>query len=211
MKCKDGVLLASEKQLHSKLMAEDSNRVIFHIDEHIGAVLTGHIPDGRSVVHRAKKEAESYRDNYGVPIPGRVLVERISLFIHAHTLYMSYRPLGAGLIFSACDEGVYTLYMVDPSGAYYSYSGCTMGKGRQVTKAELEKHKFSEKTVEEAIPLVARMIVLSHKEMREKRFEFEASVISAATNGVHKIIPKELRVAAEKAAEEQIENEMMEE
>lgn len=86
-----------------------------------------------------------------------------------------------------------------------------MGKGRQVTKAEIEKHKFQEKTVEQALPLVARMIVLGHKEMREKRFEFEASWICEATNGIHKIIDKDVRKAVEKEAEDQIEREMMEE
>lgn len=126
MKCKDGVILASEKLLHSRLLKDDSNRVIFHIDNHIGAVISGHLPDGRNILHRAKQEAESYRANYGIPIPGRVLVERVAMYIHAHTLYMSYRPMGAGVIISACDDfdkakgtGDYSLYMIDPSGTFY--------------------------------------------------------------------------------------------
>jgi len=105
--------------MHSRLLKEDSNRVIFHIENHIGCVLTGNIPDGKNVIHRAKQEADSYRDNYGIPITGRVLVERMSMYIHAHTLYGAYRPLGTGMIIAACDDGVFTLYMVDPSGAYY--------------------------------------------------------------------------------------------
>lgn len=80
-----------------------------------------------------------------------------------------------------------------------------------MTKAELEKHKFAEKTVEEALPLVARMIVLSHKEIREKRFEFEASVVSNGTHGIHKIVDQAVRKTIEKEAEEQLEREMMEE
>ena len=86
-----------------------------------------------------------------------------------------------------------------------------MGKGRQVTRAELEKNKFNEMTVEQALPLVARMIVLSHKETREKRFELEASWICPHTNNVHKLLDIEKRKALEKAAEEQIEKEMIEE
>ena len=119
MKCKDGVILASEKMLHSRLLKEDSNRVIHHIDNHIGVVITGNLPDGKNVLHRAKKEAESYRDNYGIPITGKVLVERVSMYIHAHTLYGSYRPLGVGMIICACDDNEYSLYMVDSSGAYF--------------------------------------------------------------------------------------------
>lgn len=114
--------MASEKLLHSKLLMADSNRVIHHIDNHIGVVFTGHLPDGKNVLHRAKKEAESYRDSYGIPITGKVLVERISMYIHAHTLYMSYRPFGVGVMVASVDDGVYNLYMIDPSGAYYVVS-----------------------------------------------------------------------------------------
>jgi 20S proteasome subunit alpha 7 len=86
-----------------------------------------------------------------------------------------------------------------------------MGKGRQITKAELEKHKFADMSVEVALPLVAKMIVMSHKENREKRYEFEASWICNQTKGVHKIIDYKIRKDIEKAAEEQVEKEMMEE
>lgn len=126
--------MASEKLLHSRLLKDDSNRVIFHIDNHIGAVISGHLPDGRNILHRAKQEAESYRANYGIPIPGRVLVERVAMYIHAHTLYMSYRPMGAGVIISACDDfdktkgtGDFSLYMIDPSGTFYVVIGLTTG------------------------------------------------------------------------------------
>ena len=86
-----------------------------------------------------------------------------------------------------------------------------MGKGRQITKAELEKNKFIELTVEQALPLVAKMIVLSHKENREKRYEFEASWICNNTKDIHKIIDFDTRKNIEKAAEELVEKEMMEE
>lgn len=55
------------------------------------------------------------------------------------------------------------------------------------------------------------MIGLAHKDSREKRFEFEASWICDATNGLHRVIPFNRRVAEEKKADEEIEREMMEE
>jgi 20S proteasome subunit alpha 7 len=86
-----------------------------------------------------------------------------------------------------------------------------MGKGRMVTKPEIERHKYVNMTCEEALPHVAKMIALSHKESKEKRFEFEASWICDATNGQHKIIAKDSRRTLEKLAEDQIQTEMMEE
>jgi hypothetical protein len=53
------------------------------------------------------------------------------------------------------------------------------------------------------------MISLSHKDVREKRHEFEASWICDATKGLHKIIPFQSRQEIERNAEDEIEREMM--
>jgi 20S proteasome subunit alpha 7 len=71
------------------------------------------------VLNRARKEAQGYRENYGIPITGKVLVERLAMYVHAHTMYGSYRPLGVGIIVATCDEKDYSLFMVDPSGSYF--------------------------------------------------------------------------------------------
>lgn len=71
------------------------------------------------MIRRARKEAENYRDNYGVPITGRVLADRVALYIHAHTLYSSYRPLGVEIFISAFDDGEYSLYGVKNNGTVF--------------------------------------------------------------------------------------------
>lgn len=47
--------------------------------------------------------------------------------------------------------------MLEPSGAYFGYSACTSGKGRQTAKAEFEKTDFSKLTCREALFYVAKM------------------------------------------------------
>lgn len=39
-------------------------------------IVGGRIPDGRNVVHRARKEAQEYEKNFAMPISGRILAER---------------------------------------------------------------------------------------------------------------------------------------
>ena len=39
IKCKDGVIIAAEKLLTSKLLAKNTNRRIYQIDNNIGIVL----------------------------------------------------------------------------------------------------------------------------------------------------------------------------
>jgi Proteasome subunit len=40
VKCKDGVIIATEKMLHSKLLIDDTNKRIYGIDANIGMVPT---------------------------------------------------------------------------------------------------------------------------------------------------------------------------
>ena len=101
--CKDGVILATEKILVSKLQAKSSDRRIFAVDEHIIIGICGWIPDGMLVISRARMECENSRSNFGVPISGQILTQRLANFVHAHTLYGSYRPLGCEL-FVICQE-----------------------------------------------------------------------------------------------------------
>lgn len=54
LRCKDGIILASEKLQHSRLLVQDANRVIYNVDTHIGMLICGRLPDGRNVLQRAR-------------------------------------------------------------------------------------------------------------------------------------------------------------
>ncbi|MEM2619093.1 MAG: proteasome subunit alpha, partial [Candidatus Hadarchaeales archaeon] len=68
MKVKDGVVLAAEKMVRSKLVEETSIEKIFQIDEHIGAAVSGLIADGRVLIDQARLEAQINRLRYDEPI-----------------------------------------------------------------------------------------------------------------------------------------------
>jgi len=118
-----------------------------------------------------------------------------------------YRPFGCSIILAVHDCGKDDLYMIEPSGKCYGYRGCTAGKNKQITKNELEKGDFINKTCKEALPLISKMCAMGNKDAREKRFEFEASWITADTNRVHQFVAKNLRVEAKTWADEEIEKE----
>lgn len=77
---------------------------------------------------------------FGVPCPGKVLTQRVSLYVHAHTLYWPYRPFGTAPIFATHDDiGGLGLYMIEPSGQCHQYFACASGRGRQTARTDLEK------------------------------------------------------------------------
>lgn len=127
--CKDGVILAGEKIITSKLQAKSSDRRIFSADEHIGIGICGRVPDGMIVLSRAREECENYRNNFGVPISGQILTERLANYVHVHTLYGSYRPLGCDIFIICQEQTRYRLFKISNNGGYQGYFACASGKG----------------------------------------------------------------------------------
>lgn len=157
VKCKDGVVLGAEKQVFSKLLVEHTNKRIYNIDRAVGAVIGGKIPDGRHLITYARNESSKYFKDFSVPISGRTLSDRLSLYLNAHTLYNSVRPFGSAEIIASYDKlDGFGLYMLETSGHYYGYTCCTAGKGRQIVKAQFEKTDFSKLTCDEALFYVAK-------------------------------------------------------
>ena len=77
MKAKDGVVLAVEKIVTSKLYEPGTNKRIFPVDRHISAAVAGLLADARTIVERSREEASEYRMQYGSPIPIHVCLNQI--------------------------------------------------------------------------------------------------------------------------------------
>ncbi len=77
MRGKDGIVLAVEKLVTSKLYEVGANKRIFTVDRHIGVAVAGLLADARAIVENAREEAKNYRSEYGSPIPIKVLLLRV--------------------------------------------------------------------------------------------------------------------------------------
>ena len=188
----DGVVLASEKIRGNKTIVSGSNPTIYNITPNIGMAICGHLPDGRNLVSRAKQEAQSYLKNFGVEISGKILADRLSQYVQAHTLYWSMRPFGATAMISSYDkDGQFHLFMVEANGNFFEYFSCTHGKGRQFVKTEVEKDNFAlknKKTVEGLYDVV-KVLIRSYE--GEKETEYDLSVITNVNNKFfHQIVDK---------------------
>ena len=121
-------------------------------------------------MYRGKEEAQQYEKMFGIKIPGASLADRISMQVQMKTIYANFRPFGTSLILATWDhlKGP-ALWMIEPSGSCYQYYGCASGRGKQLARNEIEKGKFQELTVQEAIPKVAKLLLKSQDEMKEKK------------------------------------------
>lgn len=203
IRCQDGVVFAVEKLITSPLLVPGKNRKIQTIDSHIGCVYSGLIPDGRHLVNRGRDEAASFKKIYHRKIPVEAFADRVGQYVQAHTLYNSVRPFGITAIFGGIDDVKGPqLFMLEPNGSYWGYTGAATGKGRQSARAELEK-LIAKNTNDEdgtiqlkcrdAVKEIARIIYVAHEDNKEKEFEIEISWCTAEeTQGRHKLVPKEV-------------------
>lgn len=207
LRCKDGVVLAVEKLVTSKLLVPSSNKRISTVDRHVGIAFSGLIPDGRAFVSRARDEAAQWRKFYQGPIPITSIADRMGGFAQAYTLYSSVRPFGITAIIGGVDEdGKPGLYMIEPSGLYWGYFGAATGKGRQAAKAEIEKLDLENITIREAVKHAARIIYVAHEDSKDKEFTIEMTWVSKEeTKGRHVEVPAELLEEAEKEAKKALE------
>ncbi|KAI9318945.1 nucleophile aminohydrolase [Dichotomocladium elegans] len=208
LRVKDGVVLAVEKLVQSKLLVPGANRRIESADLHIGMVSSGLIADGRHLVKRARDEAQSWRDIYRQPIPGKTIADRLGQYVSAYTLYSSVRPFGCATIIGAVTDGVPSLYMIEPSGVYWGYHGCAAGKGKSVAKTEIEKLNLGDMTVREAVNEITRIIYTCHDDAKDKDFELELSWICSESKFKHQFVPEEIKQDAERLAKESLDEEM---
>ena len=188
----DGVVIVSEKIKESRAIVSGSNPTIYSIAKHIGIGICGLLPDGRNIVSRAKLEASSYLKNYGIPISGQILAERLSIYVHAHTCHWGARPFGCCVFISSYDaDKKFHLYMLENNGNFFEYFACAEGKGRQIVKATMEKDNFEIRNcnINEGLKKVLKIIIKSYE--GEKETEYDVGVISVGNNYQHDVIHKD--------------------
>jgi 20S proteasome subunit alpha 7 len=174
IKCTDGVVLAVEKMVISKMLVTGSVRRTHLVDSHAAIAVCGLVSDGRVLVTRARQEAENYKDFYGHPIPGAVLASRMSDFVHLYTLHWNVRPFGCAIMLAVTDaDSGHQLYLIEPNGVSYRYRACSFGKGKQAAKTDLEKLPLADITCEQAVIDLAKIIVAVHDEAKDKDYEVE--------------------------------------
>lgn len=183
------------------MMMPGSNRRVGNIGRHIGVAAAGLLADARAVMRIGGNEAAKWQETYGEPVPLAQLVDRVAAVVHAYTLYGGVRPFGCSLLLGGWDAKTGPgLYMIDPSGISYGYSGCAIGKGKTTAKTEIEKLKLDEMTCREAVVALAKLIRSVHDEVKDKPYELELSWVCEESGGRHQLVPKELVDEAKRLA-----------
>jgi proteasome alpha subunit len=162
IKSKDSVILAAEEKAR-KLQVSDTKK-IFKIDDHIGVVAAGYIPDARTQVDHARFFAQSNRLIYDEPVDVEGVAKNLADMAQQFTQYAGVRPYGVALILAGVDKNGASLYQTDPSGTYIGYDAVAIGNGSDQVNQFLEKNYQAEISMDEASILALDSIYLISEE-----------------------------------------------
>ncbi len=154
----EGVVLAVEKRLKSKLLVPSSQKKIFKLDGHIGCAMSGLGPDARTLIEHARVETQNYWFNYDEPMPVRSCAQSISdVTVDFGTSKMA-RPYGVSLLIVGVDEKGPSLYCTDPSGKFTKFSAKAIGGGSEGAQSTLKDHYNKSMTLAEAQKLALQIL-----------------------------------------------------
>ena len=206
VRCRDGVILATEKMMLSKMLVASSNRRLFTVDTGAGMACSGFAPDGRQLVNQARGICVNYRKQYGVTCPPDQLADRLAQVVHVHTMWYYLRPFGAAALVAGMneDKGEPELWKIASNGVKHRVFGGAIGKGSRGAQTEIERGKFLDMTCEEALNKVAKIVATVHDDVKDKAYVLEMSWICEATGWKHRMVPEARAKAAREAAEAEL-------
>ncbi|XP_060600767.1 proteasome subunit alpha type-5-like [Ruditapes philippinarum] len=151
----EGVVLAVEKRVTSPLIEPTSIEKILEVDDHIGCAMSGLIADSRTLVDRARVEAQNHWFTYNEKMSVESVTQAVSNLALAfgdddsEQAVMS-RPFGVALLFAGIDKDGPQLYHMDPSGTFIKYEAKAIGSGSEGAQQALQDVYHKSMTLKEA-------------------------------------------------------------
>ena len=159
IKSKDGVVMAVEEKSR-KLQNGSTRQKIFQIDDHMGVVAAGYIPDARMQVDQARIAAQSSQLVYDEIASVESVARKIADMAQQFTQYAGVRPFGVSLIIAGTSKLGPELFLTDPSGTYLPYDAIAIGSGGDQVTEYLEKNYNTDLSLEEACVLATEQLNL---------------------------------------------------
>jgi proteasome alpha subunit len=190
----EGVVLAADKSISSKLVIPESIEKIFKIDDNIAVVSAGLVGDARRLVGIARRQAQENKMVYSEKIQVEVMAKEIAETKQAFTQYGGLRPFGVAFIIGGVDEKGAKIFETEPSGALAEYKAVAVGRNKDKAMEQLEKEFKENLSMSEAISIAYKAIEKSMPEKEKisvNRIEF--AIVDA--KGFRHLTEKELKSA----------------
>ncbi len=169
---KNGVVLSAEES-YTKFQDKNYSRKLFIIDENIGGVISGYVPDGRVLIDYAREFCQYQRILYDEPPYVEVVARRIGNIKQGYTQQGGIRPFGVSIIFGGIDpDGTPAIFVTDPSGSCIKYSVAAIGSNTDAALDFIEKHYNEDMSLEDLKILLTAATIYATKKKEDLYIRF---------------------------------------
>jgi 20S proteasome subunit alpha 3 len=157
---KDGVVLAAEKKIISKLLDnEKKTEKMYKLDDHICCTVAGITADANILINYCRVAAQRYTYAYQEPIPVENLVKDLCDVKQGYTQFGGMRPFGVSLLYAGWDKhNKFQLYQSDPSGNYGGWKATAIGANSQGAQSLLKQEWKEGLSIQEALTLALKVM-----------------------------------------------------
>merc|ERR1711879_587347 len=208
---KDGVVLACEKKLASKLLEPGKrSEKMYRIDDHIACAVAGITADANILLNFSRLAAQRYLFAYQEPVPVEQLVQQVCDTKQGYTQYggmyicrlcrvrgwpedylgltssppSGLRPFGVSFLWAGWDKHYgFQLYQSDPSGNYGGWKATAIGANNQAATSLLKQDYSDEFSVQEALKLAVKVLSKTMDSTALSPDKLEFSVLRRAAAG----------------------------
>jgi len=154
----EGVILGAEESI-TLFQVDDYSRKLFLIDDNLGAVISGYVPDGRVLIEYAREMSQHYRLLYDQDPYVEVIAKRIGDIKQSFTQQGGVRPFGVAIIFGGVNpDSTMEIFVTDPSGSCIKYKVAAIGAGSDEALNFIKDHYKDDIKLEEGKTLMAGAI-----------------------------------------------------
>ena len=157
---KDGIVLAVEKKVVSKLLEPPkSSEKTYKLDDHLVCAVAGLTSDANELIDIARLMAQRYAFVYQQPQPIEQLVQQLCDRKHFFTQFGGLRPFGVSLLYAGWDsQHGFQLYHSDPSGNYGGWKAQAIGANNQAAKSLLKSDYADDMSIDDALQLSVKVL-----------------------------------------------------
>jgi len=204
---KDGIVLAAEKRITSKLLdIRKSTEKMYKVDEHVACAVAGITADANILITYARQAAQRYYFAYQEPMPLEQLLQTICDLKQSYTQFGGLRPFGVSFLFAGWDRHFgFQLYQSDPSGNYGGWKAKAIGANHQSAQSILKsEYKTAEETtLDEALMLAVKVLSKTMDTTQPTPEKMEMATVTKKDDGtvVYHVLDKQEMEALLKKAE----------
>lgn len=158
MLCTDGIVLAAERKVASKLLEMETEKM-YKIDDHVAVAVAGITADANILINYARVAAQRYKLQYQEPIPIEQLLQSVCDTKQGYTQFGGQRPFGVSFLFAGWDKHFgFQLYQSDPSGNYGGWKASAIGGNSSSANSTLKQEYTGDESIADGSKLSIKIL-----------------------------------------------------